>query len=175
MAWEIRPGGTFVRGGVGMYNQQHLLYYINRVQLEGPQGVAAVVKQRWLPLDAVKPAEGQVWVALDSVADPGNLGTVVRCADGQPGLDLVGANLAWLRGEAPGQLRAEALWRITRSARIVMANRNTVESADLHSYRRDGAEGYGRMLAMIGPLPLQEGTHGNHARAHRDASPDIGL
>jgi hypothetical protein len=31
-----------VRGGVGLYTQQHLLYYINRVQLEGPEGTVAV-------------------------------------------------------------------------------------------------------------------------------------
>ena len=27
-----------VRGGVGLYTQQHLLGYINKVQLEGPDG-----------------------------------------------------------------------------------------------------------------------------------------
>lgn len=41
IAW--RPAGrTIVRGGVGLYTQQHLLYYINRVQLEGPDGTVAV-------------------------------------------------------------------------------------------------------------------------------------
>ena len=33
---------TIVRGGVGLYTQQHLLYYINRVQLEGPDGIVNI-------------------------------------------------------------------------------------------------------------------------------------
>ena len=41
VAWEPRAGGrTLVRGGAGLYTQQHLLFYINRVQLEGPDGTA---------------------------------------------------------------------------------------------------------------------------------------
>lgn len=33
---------TIVRGGIGLYTQQHLLYYINRVQLEGADGTVTV-------------------------------------------------------------------------------------------------------------------------------------
>jgi hypothetical protein len=41
IAW--RPAErTVVRGGFGLYTQQHLLYYINRVQLEGPDGTVVV-------------------------------------------------------------------------------------------------------------------------------------
>jgi outer membrane receptor protein involved in Fe transport len=42
-AWD--PGGrgwVIVRGGVGVYTQQQLLYYINRVQLEGPDGTVTL-------------------------------------------------------------------------------------------------------------------------------------
>lgn len=48
---------------------------------EGPQGIAAVVRQRWMALEAVQPVPGDLWVALDAVADPGNLGTILRTAD----------------------------------------------------------------------------------------------
>lgn len=48
---------------------------------EGPQGIAAVVRQRWTPLEDITPAAGDLWVALDAVADPGNLGTILRTAD----------------------------------------------------------------------------------------------
>ena len=42
-AWEPVPGGrTLVRGGFGVYTQQHLLYYINRAQLEGPGGAVTI-------------------------------------------------------------------------------------------------------------------------------------
>ncbi len=60
-------------------------------QKEGPQGIGAVVRQRWLALDDLPPA-GQLWVALDEPQDPGNVGTVLRTADatGCSGLILLG-------------------------------------------------------------------------------------
>ena len=42
-AWEPVPGGrTLIRGGAGLYTQQQLLFYINRVQLEGPDGTVTI-------------------------------------------------------------------------------------------------------------------------------------
>jgi hypothetical protein len=39
VAWDPNGQGRMVvRGGVGLYTQQQLLFYINRVQLEGPDG-----------------------------------------------------------------------------------------------------------------------------------------
>ncbi len=48
---------------------------------DGPQGIAAVVRQRWLSLRSLELEDGDRWVALTAVADPGNLGTVLRTAD----------------------------------------------------------------------------------------------
>lgn len=61
---------------------------------EGPQGIAAVVQQRWLPLEAVRlepgtPKGNGTWVALDSVADPGNLGTILRTIDAVGGRGVI--------------------------------------------------------------------------------------
>ncbi len=58
---------------------------------ENPQGLAAVVKQSWAKLTAVKPEEMGLWVGLDSIADPGNLGTIMRTMDavGAKGIFLV--------------------------------------------------------------------------------------
>ncbi len=42
VAWELFPGTTVIRGGGGTYSQQQLLLHINKVQLEGPSGVAMV-------------------------------------------------------------------------------------------------------------------------------------
>ncbi len=42
VAWELVPGKLVARGGVGVYNQQHLLYYISRVQLEGVSGTSQI-------------------------------------------------------------------------------------------------------------------------------------
>lgn len=56
---------------------------------EGPVGIAAVVRQRWLPLSAVKLEDGCPWVALDSIADPGNLGTILRTNDSAGGCGVI--------------------------------------------------------------------------------------
>ncbi len=57
-----------------------------------PQGLAAVAAQRWQALEHLTPTGQSLWVALDSVADPGNLGTIVRTADavGAAGVMLLG-------------------------------------------------------------------------------------
>ena len=59
---------------------------------EGPQGIGAVVRQRWEPLDAVQPGDELCWVALDEPQDPGNIGTILRTADatGCAGIILLG-------------------------------------------------------------------------------------
>lgn len=48
---------------------------------EGPMGLAAVVQQNWQTLAHLNPQKMGLWVGLDSVADPGNLGTIMRTAD----------------------------------------------------------------------------------------------
>lgn len=60
---------------------------------ENPQGVAAVVYQRWYALRDVRPDAALCWTALDAVQDPGNLGTILRTSDavGGGGVALVGA------------------------------------------------------------------------------------
>lgn len=48
---------------------------------ERPQGIAAVGRQNLARLSDSTPAKGDVWIALDSVQDPGNLGTILRTGD----------------------------------------------------------------------------------------------
>jgi TrmH family RNA methyltransferase len=61
-------------------------------QKDGPQGLAAVLRQRWARLADVRLDAPPGWVALLEPADPGNLGAIVRTADavGAAGLMLVG-------------------------------------------------------------------------------------
>jgi TrmH family RNA methyltransferase len=47
---------------------------------EGPQGLCALVKQNIQELGAHTEVQG-VWVALEGVQDPGNLGSVLRTLD----------------------------------------------------------------------------------------------
>ncbi|MEM7299781.1 MAG: RNA methyltransferase [Pseudomonadota bacterium] len=59
---------------------------------DNPQMVVAVIKRQCGSLQDVKPARSGVWIALDRVRDPGNLGTIMRTADalGADGVLLVG-------------------------------------------------------------------------------------
>jgi TrmH family RNA methyltransferase len=50
-------------------------------QKENPQGIAAVITQSWEPLDQLRLSAGSVWVALEAIQDPGNLGTILRSCD----------------------------------------------------------------------------------------------
>jgi RNA methyltransferase, TrmH family len=56
---------------------------------ESPVGISAVLRQQWLPLGQVRLKPGDLWVALDEVADPGNLGTILRTLDGVGGMGMI--------------------------------------------------------------------------------------
>ena len=60
---------------------------------EGPQGMAAVVHQKWERLEEVRLTNELCWVALDAAQDPGNIGTILRTGDavGCAGLIVLGA------------------------------------------------------------------------------------
>ncbi|MBL4600437.1 MAG: RNA methyltransferase [Rhizobiaceae bacterium] len=70
---------------------------------DNPQMVVAVVKQRWEPLRDIKVQGDDVWVALDRVRDPGNLGTIIRT------VDAVGAKGVILIGETTDPFSIEAV------------------------------------------------------------------
>ncbi len=48
---------------------------------ERPQGIAAVVRQKYSSENSIYEGEKALWIALDSIQDPGNLGTIFRTAD----------------------------------------------------------------------------------------------
>lgn len=59
---------------------------------ENPQSVLAVFEQRWQKAPAGNASKDALWVALEAIRDPGNLGTIIRTADAVAagGLLLVG-------------------------------------------------------------------------------------
>jgi TrmH family RNA methyltransferase len=81
---------THARGGTVLSVSEAVLAKISR--RDNPQTVIGVFEQRLTPASAIKPAAGDVWIALEAVRDPGNLGTIIRTADavGAAGVILVG-------------------------------------------------------------------------------------
>jgi RNA methyltransferase, TrmH family len=86
---------------------------------DNPQTMLGVFEQRWA--DAPDPSalsDDAVWVALDAVRDPGNLGTIVRTADAVAagGVALVGTSVDPYSREAVrasmGSIFNVPLWRV---------------------------------------------------------------
>lgn len=91
---------------------------------DNPQMVVGVFEQRYLPLSRVSPASGDVWVALDRIRDPGNLGTVIRT------VDAVGASGVILVGDTTDPFALEAV-RATMGSIFSVPLTRTDESAFL--------------------------------------------
>lgn len=87
---ETVAARTVARGGLVLEVSEKVIAAITR--RDNPQMVVGVFEQRLMPLGSVKPAGNDVYVALDRVRDPGNLGTVIRTADavGAKGVILIG-------------------------------------------------------------------------------------
>lgn len=89
-AVEKAAARTVASGGLVLEVSEKVLSSITR--RDNPQMVVGVFEQRYHRLDDVTSARGDVWVALDRVRDPGNLGTIIRTVDavGAKGVILVG-------------------------------------------------------------------------------------
>ncbi|EYS90825.1 hypothetical protein X471_00958 [Bartonella bacilliformis str. Heidi Mejia] len=59
---------------------------------DNPQTVVGIFKQQWHPIETITESAKDVYIALDRVRDPGNLGTIIRTADavGAKGVILIG-------------------------------------------------------------------------------------
>ncbi|WP_331373059.1 TrmH family RNA methyltransferase [Sinorhizobium chiapasense] len=81
---------TVAKGGLVLEVSEKVLSTITR--RDNPQMVVGIFEQRYRALKDVRPEEGETYVALDRVRDPGNLGTIIRTADaaGASGIILVG-------------------------------------------------------------------------------------
>ena len=89
-AVEKAAARTVAAGGTVLEVSEKVLSAITR--RDNPQMVVGVFAQQFLPLKDIHAGPGDVWVALDRVRDPGNLGTVIRTVDavGAKGVILVG-------------------------------------------------------------------------------------
>ena len=81
---------TIAKGGDVLEVSEKVISAITR--RDNPQMVVGVFEQKVQSLAAIKPLGSDVYVALDRVRDPGNLGTIIRTADavGAKGIILIG-------------------------------------------------------------------------------------
>ncbi|HEY4193384.1 MAG TPA: RNA methyltransferase [Mesorhizobium sp.] len=81
---------TVASGGTVLEVSEKVLSAITR--RDNPQMVVGVFAQKMQALKDIHAKPGDVWVALDRVRDPGNLGTIIRTVDavGAKGVILVG-------------------------------------------------------------------------------------
>ncbi|MFN3764931.1 MAG: TrmH family RNA methyltransferase [Aliihoeflea sp.] len=81
---------TVALGGLVLEVSEKVLGAITR--RDNPQMVVGVFEQKLAKLADIRLEAGDVWVALDRVRDPGNLGTIIRTVDavGARGVILVG-------------------------------------------------------------------------------------
>ncbi|WP_353643533.1 RNA methyltransferase [Mesorhizobium sp. WSM2239] len=111
---------TVAAGGTVLEVSEKVLTAITR--RDNPQMVVGVFAQRLMPLKDIQPKSGDVWVALDRVRDPGNLGTVIRT------VDAVGASGVILVGETTDPFAVETVRATMGSIFAVPVARATVEA-----------------------------------------------
>jgi len=78
-AVEKAAARTVAAGGTVLEVTEKVLGAITR--RDNPQMVVGVFAQKSIPLTSIRPSGEDVWVALDRVRDPGNLGTIIRTVD----------------------------------------------------------------------------------------------
>lgn len=93
MALEWVPEQLVAVKSPGLWDDVKPLIVSDKLMAEisaqnNPHDVLATFKQRWMP----HPGQEGVWLALEEIRDPGNLGTIIRTADaaGVSGIILVG-------------------------------------------------------------------------------------
>ncbi|MDD9329862.1 MAG: RNA methyltransferase [Bartonella sp.] len=87
---ENTAAKTIANGGSLIKASQKVLESITH--RDNPQTVVGIFKQQWHPIEKIIRQVDDVYIALDRVRDPGNLGTIIRTADaaGAKGIILIG-------------------------------------------------------------------------------------
>lgn len=148
---------THARGGSVIAVSEAVLAKISR--RDNPQTVLGVFEQKTVAVDGIRPTPAGVWVALESIRDPGNLGTIVRTVDavGAAGVILVGDTVDPFSVEAVratmGSIFAVPLARATRAEFAALAKswRGTIVGTHLSGTTDYRAAGYrGPVLLVMG-------------------------
>jgi RNA methyltransferase, TrmH family len=125
---------TKAEGGTVLEVSAAVLEKITR--RDNPQSVVGIFRQRFAAESMI--GENGIWVALDRVRDPGNLGTVIRTADaaGLSGVALVGASCDPFGLEAVratmGSLFHVPIARANEAGLIAQAKRHGARTVGAH-------------------------------------------
>lgn len=79
---QLKPDGLFSLAGSPdaiVRVSDSVMEYMS--ETETPQGVMALLKMPELPLESLKVSPKSMFIILDEIQDPGNVGTVIRTAD----------------------------------------------------------------------------------------------
>ncbi|WP_455477807.1 TrmH family RNA methyltransferase [Bartonella sp. B10] len=89
-AIENTAAYTVANGGFVIKTSQKIMESITH--RDNPQTVIGIFQQKWHKLEIIKENIQDVYIALDRIRDPGNLGTIIRTADavGAKGVILIG-------------------------------------------------------------------------------------
>jgi len=66
--------------GIPSIRLSQQLYRVMTLAAE-PQGIGAVLRQQWTSLQQVRMRRNSLWLAVESIESPGNLGTMIRTAE----------------------------------------------------------------------------------------------
>ncbi|MCH9764689.1 MAG: RNA methyltransferase [Alphaproteobacteria bacterium] len=130
---------------------------------DNPQSLLGVYRQRWAklpPLSACKDTD--LWLALEGVRDPGNLGTIIRTADavGAAGIILIGTCCdAYTRESVRatmGSIFSVPLVRVSQQEFIAWCKS---WPGDVVATHLDGSEDF-RNVTYRGPVLLMMGSEG---------------
>lgn len=130
---------------------------------DNPQSMLGVFRQRWVEAPpAAKVAPSQLWLALEEVRDPGNLGTILRTADavGASGVILIGQSCDPYSRECVratmGSIFAVPLVKMTREAFLAW---RASWRGDVVGTHLEGAEDF-RKVGYRAPVLLVMGSEG---------------
>lgn len=87
---EKTAARTVAAGGLVIKTSDKVMEAITR--RDNPQTVIGIFEQKISPFSALKTEKNKIYLGLDRVRDPGNLGTIIRTADavGVSGIFLIG-------------------------------------------------------------------------------------
>lgn len=129
--------------------------YCNLTLATESQGIGAVLRQSWFPLEQLRATRNSLWLAVESIESPGNLGTIIRTAEaaGVNGIFILNPNCD---PYDPATIRATmgSLWHAAGRRNLAIPKRILRTRCTSRSFRARW-DGEGRSQAGVPPSTVQ--------------------